>query len=161
MAGAEEESLSKQADHVLEEARMVLPGVQALFGFQLIAVFNQRFETLSETHQDIHLAALFAVALAIAFIMTPAIYHRLAEPTSVSVAFVRLASRCLAATAVPLLAGIGLEFYLVATLIEPRLHLNAVLTAIVVATFAGLWFVLPLVRRARTRRTARSRSPRD
>lgn len=152
MTEPEEESLSKQADHVLEEARMVLPGVQALFGFQLIAVFNQRFEALSETHQDIHLAALFAVALAIGFIMTPAIYHRLAEPYTVSPAFIRLASRCLAATAVPLLAGIGLEFYLVATLIEPRFHLNVVLTTVVVATFTALWFVLPLVRRARARR---------
>lgn len=157
MPGTEEESLSKQADHVLEEARMVLPGVQALFGFQLIAVFNQRFESLSETHQDIHLAALFAVALAIGFIMTPAIYHRLAEPHTISPTFIRLASRCLAATAVPLLAGIGLEFYLVATLIEPRLHLNAVLTALVVATFVGLWFVLPLVHRARAQ--GRRRSP--
>lgn len=147
--GAAEEPLSKQADRVLEEARTVLPGVQALFGFQLIAVFNQRFEALSTAHQDIHLAALFAVALAIGFIMTPAIYHRLAEPHVVSPAFIRLASRCLAATAVPLLAGIGLEFYLVATLVEPRLHLNVVLTALLVTTFAGLWFVVPLRRRAR------------
>ena len=41
---------------------MVLPGVQALFGFQLIAVFSERFETLTDVQQDIHLAALFAVA---------------------------------------------------------------------------------------------------
>jgi hypothetical protein len=148
---AEQESLSKQADHVLEEARMVLPGVQALFGFQLIAVFNQRFERLSEAQQDIHLAALFAIALAIAFIMTPAIYHRLAEPYSVSPRFIDVASKCLMATAVPLMAGIGLEFYLVATLVEARYHLNVVLTAAVVATFAGLWFVLPLVHRRRRR----------
>ena len=148
---AEQESLSKQADHVLEEARMVLPGVQALFGFQLIAVFNQRFEQLSEAQQDVHLAALFAIALAIAFIMTPAIYHRLAEPHSVSPRFIEVASKCLTATAVPLMAGIGLEFYLVATLVEARYHLNVVLTAAVMATFAGLWFVLPLVHRRRRR----------
>ena len=107
---SEREPLSAQADHVIEEARMILPGVQALFGFQLIAVFNQRFETLSEVQQDIHLAALFAVAIAIALIMTPAIYHRQAEPEGVSHAFIRVASRCLTATAVPLLIGIGLEF---------------------------------------------------
>ena len=27
---------------------MVLPGIQALFGFQLIAVFNQRFESIKK-----------------------------------------------------------------------------------------------------------------
>lgn len=39
----EKESLSKVASHILEECRMVLPGIQALFGFQLIVVFNSRF----------------------------------------------------------------------------------------------------------------------
>jgi arginine exporter protein ArgO len=29
-------------EFILEECRMVIPGVQALFGFQLIAAFNQR-----------------------------------------------------------------------------------------------------------------------
>jgi hypothetical protein len=155
MAAPPAESLSKQADHVLEEARMVLPGVQTLFGFQLVAVFNQRFESLTEAQQDIHLAALFCVALAIAFIMTPAVYHRLAEPDTVSPAFLRLASRCLTATTVPLLAGIALEFYLVSSLIEPRLYLNVVLTAVLIVVFGALWFVLPLVRRRAAGRSRR------
>lgn len=34
----EHESLKKAVTHTLEEARMILPGVQALFGFQLIAI---------------------------------------------------------------------------------------------------------------------------
>ncbi|GAC1430502.1 MAG: hypothetical protein NVSMB6_29390 [Burkholderiaceae bacterium] len=33
---------------VVEEARMVIPGVQALFGFQTIAVFNNQFGELSD-----------------------------------------------------------------------------------------------------------------
>jgi hypothetical protein len=40
----ESESLETEVEQALEEARMVLPGIQALFGFQLIAVFNQRFD---------------------------------------------------------------------------------------------------------------------
>src|SRR4029077_15687373 len=40
----ERESLETEVEQALEEARMVLPGIQALFGFQLIAVFNQRFD---------------------------------------------------------------------------------------------------------------------
>src|SRR5213078_3805203 len=42
--------LSEAVTHLLEECRMVLPGIQALFGFQLIAVFNSTFrESLSST----------------------------------------------------------------------------------------------------------------
>ena len=48
----EELSLSKAAEYLLEECRMVLPGIQALFGFQLVAVFNQSFgEKLSSGEQ--------------------------------------------------------------------------------------------------------------
>jgi len=36
-------TLSEAAQALLDECRMVLPGIQALFGFQLLAVFNTRF----------------------------------------------------------------------------------------------------------------------
>jgi hypothetical protein len=36
----------KMAMAALEEARMVLPRIQALFGFQLIAAFNETFRQL-------------------------------------------------------------------------------------------------------------------
>jgi len=68
----ENESLQKQAQQTIEEARMVLPGIQALFGFQLIAIFNARFEELTLHEQYLHFSALLLVALAIALIMAPA-----------------------------------------------------------------------------------------
>lgn len=147
-ASVTRESLTTQADHVLQEARVLLPGVQTLFGFQLIAVFSERFEALTPAHQNMHLASLFAIAIAIALIMAPAVYHRQAEPGVVSATFLRFSSRCLTATAVPLLVGISLEFYLVATLIAPAFHVNAVLTGVVLVTFLGLWFVFPRWKRS-------------
>ena len=87
----------KMARGTIEEARVVLPGIQALFGFQLIAVFNERFRQLSEGEQLIHFTAIMLVAIAIALIMTPAAYHRLAEQATVSIFFVRLASWLIAA----------------------------------------------------------------
>ena len=40
---------------------MVLPGIQALFGFQLIAVFIERFKELTEDEQLIHFSATVLV----------------------------------------------------------------------------------------------------
>ena len=57
---------------------MVLPGTQALFGFQLIAIFNSTFKELSFSWQLVHLIALFFCATAMALTMTPAAYHRMA-----------------------------------------------------------------------------------
>ena len=81
--------LSQAAQHLLEECRMVLPGIQALFGFQLIAVFNSGFsEKLSIGEQHLHLLAIALVAMAVALIMAPAAYHRQTDPREVSEKFI-------------------------------------------------------------------------
>jgi Family of unknown function (DUF6328) len=80
--------LDEQAD--IEEAPMVLPGIQALFGFQLIAVFNERFKELTKDEQLIHFSATVLVTIAIAPIMASAACHRFAEQTTISKFFVWL-----------------------------------------------------------------------
>jgi hypothetical protein len=40
----EQESLKDEIANLIEEARVVLPGIQALFGFQLIASFQRRLQ---------------------------------------------------------------------------------------------------------------------
>src|SRR4051812_50065409 len=66
----EEVKLDSAASHLLEECRMVLPGIQALFGFQLIAVFNDGFDhKLATGERQLHFLALFLVALAAALVL--------------------------------------------------------------------------------------------
>ena len=126
---------------------MVLPGMQALFGFQLIAVFNERFKELTENERFIHFNATVLVTIAIALIMTPAAYHRLAEQTTISKFFVWLASWLIAAAMVPLMLGLTLEVYLLGLLVigDPKTSL-AVSTALL-PVFSLLWFVFPLAMR--------------
>src|SRR5438477_4134793 len=98
----EQVTLDKAAQHMLEECRMVLPGIQALFGFQLIAVFNQGFgEKLSEPQQVMRLGAIILVALAIGRVMAPAAVPRQSEPREVSERFVWLSSNLLLASMYP------------------------------------------------------------
>jgi uncharacterized protein DUF6328 len=93
--GAEELPLSKAAEYLLDECRMVLPGIQALFGFQLIAVFSARFaETLSLAEQQLHFVAIGLVAVAVTLIMTPAALHR-HSPRQVTARFIRVSTRLL------------------------------------------------------------------
>jgi hypothetical protein len=128
---------------------MVLPGVQALFGFQLIAVFNDGFaEKLSAGEQRLHLLALALVAIAGALIMTPAAYHRQTGPHVASRRFLELASRLLLLALVPLIGGVGLDFYLIARIVlENRLLAGASAGALALL-FAALWFALPRLGRA-------------
>jgi hypothetical protein len=135
--------LSKATEHLLEESRMVLPGMQALFGFQLIAVFNSGFaEKLGAFEQRLHLAAIALVVLGIALIMTPAAYHRQTSPRAVSTHLVEMSTRLILLSMAPLALAICVDFYLVAWIV---LH-NAVaacLAAVFLALFVFLWFLFP------------------
>jgi hypothetical protein len=103
---------------LLEECRMVLPGIQALFGFQLIATFSDRFaRDLSTQLQHLHLLAIALIAIAIGLIMTPAAYHRQYAPQQVSQTLIRISSALLLASMPPLAMGICLDFYVVAYLV--------------------------------------------
>lgn len=141
--------LSKSAENLVEECRLILPGIQALFGFQLIAVFQSTFEQkLGPSEQQLHLFALALVALAGAIIMTPAAYHRQTGPRHVTAGFITVSTRLLMAS-MPLLAlGICADFYLIARLILGG-GPGAAAAAGVFAVFVGLWFVLPRVRALR------------
>ena len=143
----EEQALGDSVRHMLEAARMIRPGSQSLFGYQLIVVFNQRFqESLSGSEQRLHLAAMALVAVATGLVMAPAAYHRRAEPDSVSRRFVRLSTRLLSWSTYPLMVGICVDFYLVATLIVANDRLGLGLAAALFLVPALLWVALPRVR---------------
>lgn len=126
---------------------MVLPGIQALFGFQLIAVFNQTFDDkLGYAEQCLHFAALALSALAIALVMTPAAYHRQTGSDQVTETFIRISSRLMLWSMLPLAVSICLDFYLIARIILES-PLAAAVTGALVGILVLLWLVLP---RART-----------
>ena len=137
------ESLEEEATHATDEARMVLPGVQAVLGFQLIAVFNQRFELFSPGEQVLHLGAFLLVGLAMGLIMTPAAYHRQVERGVVTRRFVDLTSTLLTLAMMPLIAGLSIDAYLIARLILDQRTEAAVVAAVLAMVLAGLWFALP------------------
>jgi len=140
--------LPEAVTHLLEECRMVLPGLQALLGFQFIAVFNTGFgEKLTPAEQRVHLLALGLVALAGALVMAPASYHRQSGPREVSAHFLTLASRLLLGAMLLLVLGIGIDFYVIAHVILTNRWLSVLLTLVVVSVFVYVWFVLPRLSR--------------
>ena len=143
----EELSLSKAAQFLLEECRMVLPGIQALFGFQLVAVFSPGFdEKLSAAEQAIHLGAITLAAMAIALIMTPAALHRQSGGRQVSGRFVRLSTRLLLWSMFPLALSICLDFYLIARVILGGSAAAALIGVTLFGVFTLFWFIVPRVK---------------
>lgn len=137
---------------VLEECRMVLPGVQALFGFQLVAVFSERFPlVLTLPEQRAHLVALTMSALAVAFLMAPAAYHRQAHPKSVSKEHLRASSWMLTIGMMPLMIAILIDIYLVARVVAESVAMAGTITGVLAGVFVFLWIVFPRYKRYQRR----------
>jgi hypothetical protein len=145
-------SLEEEVRTVIEEARMVLPGIQAFFGFQLIAVFNNRFQELTHTEQVLHLIALLLLAVSIALIMAPAAYHRIAERGMVSRHFVELASRFLECAMFPLMLSITVGLFLLTRLILNNSALSTAVAVGAILMFFVLWYLFPWTQSARAKR---------
>jgi len=145
-----EPSLEDQTTYVLDEARMVLPGIQALFGFQLIAVFSDRFLVdLTPTDRALHLFAILAVAVAVALVMTPAAFHRQVQPRKITSQFLSLASVLITAAMVALMIAIAVDVYVVAHLVLQTLGLAILVGLLTAVVFGACWFGLPRLRSAR------------
>ena len=137
-------SLKDAVQQLLDEARMVLPGIQALLGFQLIACFNEGFAVrLDVGGQRLHLVATLLVTLATGLIMAPAAYHRHAMQQAVTDGFLRLGSRLVSSALLLLALGLSIEIFVVARLVIESISASLAIAAAVLCVLLGLWVALP------------------
>ncbi len=143
--------LKAKIEQVLTEIRVVLPGAQALLGFQFVSVLMEGFGKLPRSSHYIHLFSLGLIAFSIILMMTPPAYHRLVERGEDTEHFHRFASRILLAAMLPLALGITGDFFIVARKITESQTVAATLAALALALFYGLWFGYTFYRRGQRR----------
>jgi len=137
-------SLKDAVQQLLDEARMVLPGIQALLGFQLIACFNEGFAVrLDAGDQRLHLLAILLVTLATGLVMAPAAYHRHAMQRAVTDSFLLLGSRLVSSALLLLALGLSIEIFIVARLVTESFPASLTIAAAALCVLLGLWVVLP------------------
>ena len=149
---ADPRSLKDQANTTIDQMRMVLPGIQVLFGFQLMVVFEPRYQTLPLSLQVAHFVALCLIVLAILLILTPPAYDRIVEQDRVSERFVRIASLFMSVAMAVFATALVLDLYVVAWLATGRPEVAWTVSAVAAVSFATMWFAFPLWMRARRRR---------
>lgn len=128
---------------LLQELRVILPGVQVLLGFLLTVPFAQRFPELDRTERVAYGIALFAAFLSVICLLTPAVFHRVGERTARSARLrwgIRLTLTGLALLAVALLAAL----WSVTEFVFGNVWARGV-AAVGVVSLLTLWIVLPLV----------------
>jgi hypothetical protein len=146
----EELKLEDKIVQVLTEARVVIPGAQALVGFQLAITLMDAYEKLPRSSKELHLAAIVADVLAVIFLMAPAAYHRIVERGEDSERFHRFASTMVLLALAVLPPAFALDL---AVVVRKQTESVSAATAAGVSAavfFYGLWFAWMLFVRARS-----------
>jgi hypothetical protein len=146
--------LKTKIEQLLTEARLIIPGGQALFGFQFIAMLTSGFDRLPETAKVVHAVALCLVGMNVILMMTPAALHRLSFGGEDSPRFFRLGAALVTAGPAFLAAGVSAETYVVflKAVKSPEASVTASIAALMVLT--GFWYAWPLVLRKSVRSAA-------
>jgi hypothetical protein len=150
----ENTGLHEKIVQMLTEARVVLPGVQGIFGFQLVITMTTPFERLPGGVQMTHFIALGMMALSIILLIAPAAIHRLGFEGADSQRFQLLGSRIVSVALAPLMVGMTADFYVAVGKMLGYGTSAVVMSAVIFLVTLGAWYVWPwAVRSARWRQT--------
>jgi hypothetical protein len=139
-----ETPLATKIEQLLTEARVIIPGAQALFGFQFVAMLTNGFDRLPERAKIIHATALCLIAANVMLLMTPAALHRLSYGGEDSQNFLKIGSALVIAAPLFLAAGIAGELYVVMhkAFADEGLAVGGGITGFLLLVL--LWYGIPL-----------------
>jgi len=140
------ERVNRELIELLNELRVALPGVQVLFAFLLAVPFAQGFVKTTDFQQDLFFATLLCTAVASALLIAPSAYHRINFRESDKEQMLKTSN----GLAIGGLFFLALAIIGAVVLIADFIYgppLPAICAAVGAVLFAGLWYVLPIVRR--------------
>jgi Family of unknown function (DUF6328) len=137
------ERLDRELMELLQELRVVLPGVQVLLAFLLTAPFQQRFAQLPGTLRNGFFASIACATVATALLIAPSAHHRLRWREREKERLLRIANREAIWGTVFLAAAIVLALYVITNVLYAT-WIALLTAALTVAVFAVLWYALPL-----------------
>jgi len=149
MPETEQQRLNRELIELLNELRVVLPGVQVLFAFLLTIPFARGFPRLHRFDRDVYFAALVATVLATILLITPSAYHRLVFRHHDKRDLLDISNKLILAGMAILAIAMTCSLFVISDFIFGHLT-AAVTTTATTAAFAGLWYLLPTISRRHT-----------
>jgi Family of unknown function (DUF6328) len=142
-----EERLNRELIELLNELRVILPGVQVLFAFLLTVPFTNRFSQITESQRQVYFATFLLAAVATGLLIAPSAYHRLRWRQRDKEQLLRTSNRLAIAGMAFLAAALTGVVYLVTDLIFEAAAAVSLVTAAAVLFYFWFWYGLPLMRR--------------
>ena len=145
---SEQERRARELVELLQELRVVLPGVQVLFAFLLTVPFSARFGDVSQLQQVVFFGTLVCTAISAALLTAPTAHHRLLWRQQAREHRLRMANRLAIAGLILLVPGMVGAIFVITDVLFGSVVASAV-TAVIAAFFLGVWFVIPIWYRLR------------
>jgi predicted membrane channel-forming protein YqfA (hemolysin III family) len=140
------EDLDRELIELLNELRVVLPGVQVLFAFLLTVPFTNQFSQITNGQRQVFFATFLLTTASTALLIAPSAYHRLRWRQHDKEQMLETANRLSIGGMVFLTLALVCAAFLVTDLIF-HATMAAVVTALVAGFFVWFWWGLPLTRR--------------
>jgi hypothetical protein len=144
-------SLKDRIAALLTESRIVLPGVQALLGFQFAAYLTDGYERAPVDARIAHTVGLGLLIMAMILLMAPAAFHRLAERGEDTPRVERFCATLVMAAMAPLGLAISADLFVICRLVGATTEPAMVVAGCAITAAGAAWYVFPLSARARTR----------
>jgi hypothetical protein len=142
-----DETPKEQADRelleLLNELRVVLPGVTVLLAFLLAVPFAKGWSRVTTFQRDVFVVAFLASAVSVAFLAAPSSYHRLRFRQGDKARLVRLGNTLAIAGIAAAAVALEAVVLLVIDFVLSRGAAIAAAAALFVVV-VSLWYVLPL-----------------
>ena len=138
-----QERTARELIELLQELRIVLPGVQVLFAFLLTVPFSQGFSNLDAVQRDVFFATLLCTAIATALLIAPTAHHRLLFRQGVREQRLKMGNLlAIVGLAVLVPAMVGVMFVITDLIFGMTAAL--IVTVVMTLIFLFLWFLLPI-----------------
>jgi hypothetical protein len=137
------ERTAREMIELLNELRVILPGVQVLFAFLLTVPFAQRFPQLTGLQTGVFFATLICTAITTALLIAPSSQHRILWREGVREQRLELGNVLTIAGLIFLVPAMVGVIFVITDLIF-GLTEAIIVTALLALFFALLWFILPL-----------------
>lgn len=132
---------------LLDETRVILPGTQAILGFQLVAVFSQGFDRLDNVLKIIHLICVIFILISVILLMSTAGYHRIAQKSSENKKVLSYGSKMLILSMLFFLTGMCGDIFIVSYYITNSNMIAFIFGAIVLILALFMWYIFPMFKR--------------
>lgn len=143
----QESKQDRELIELLNELRVVLPGIQVLFAFLLVVPFSQGFVDTTATQKKVYYASFILTTIATAFLIAPTSYHRLRWRVQDKEHILMVSNRLAIIGTVFLALAMSCVVFFITDFLYSGI--TVLVTSLAALLFAWLWYGLPLLRALR------------